>query len=114
MDVVAKAKPDGYTLGLATISQLVFNEYLFAHLPYDPRAVVPIIKLTAGSVVLAAHPSLPANSLRELIMLAKRQPNTIHYAVPQLGSPPHIFALLLTTSHCYYICTLALNCCVEA
>lgn len=94
MDVVAKARPDGYTIGVASIAQMVFNIYLFEKLPYDPlRDLTPVIKLVAGRVVVAAHPSFPANSIGDLIALAKAQPGTINYAVPQLGAPPHIFAL---------------------
>src|SRR4029453_12458817 len=86
MDIVAKAKPDGYTIGLATISQLVWNSYLFESLPYDPlRHIIPVSKLLAGKIVLAAHPSFPANSISELIALAKAQPGKIDYAVPQVA-----------------------------
>jgi tripartite-type tricarboxylate transporter receptor subunit TctC len=96
MDLVAKARPNGYTIGVASIAQMVFNLYLFEKLPYDPaRDLTPVIKLVAGRVVIAANPSFPANSVGDLIALAKAQPGTINYAVPQLGAPPHIFALEL-------------------
>jgi tripartite-type tricarboxylate transporter receptor subunit TctC len=88
MVLLARAKPDGYTIGIVSTSQLVFNRLLFKKLPYDSlHDFVPVTKLVAGKVVLAAHPSFPANSLRELIALAKAAPGKINYAVPQLGAP---------------------------
>jgi tripartite-type tricarboxylate transporter receptor subunit TctC len=87
---------DGQTLALATMSQAVFNAYLFAKLPYDPlRDLEPIAPLVSGAMALAAHPSLPANTLGEFVSLAKAQPGKYFIAMPQSGSPPHIIALLL-------------------
>ena len=96
INLVVTARPDGHTIGLVSTAQMVFNVYLFDKLPYDPvRDLTPVINLLAGPLAVAVHPSFPANSLRELIALAKTQPGKIHYAVPQLGAPPHIFALML-------------------
>jgi len=96
MQLVAKASPDGHTLGVATTSQLVFNSYLFARLPYHPlRDFEPVANLVAGQIVAAAHPSFRADSLSGLVSLARARPGTIHYAVPQIGSPPHVFALMI-------------------
>jgi tripartite-type tricarboxylate transporter receptor subunit TctC len=96
MDLVAKAAPDGYTLGIASTSQLIFNTYLFAKLPYDPaHDLRPVINIVSGGVALVAHPSFPANTLPELVALAKSNPGAIQYAIPQLGSPPHVIALSL-------------------
>ncbi len=94
MAAVARSAPDGYTLGLVTMSQAVFNSYLFAKLPYDPlRDLEPVAPLVTGAMVLAAHPLFPARSLSELIALAKAR--KLFMAMPQLGSPPHVVALLL-------------------
>jgi len=99
MDLLAKAPADGYTLGVASTSQLVFNSYLFSNLPYDPlRDLVPVALLVSGPVALAAHPSFSCNSLTDLIALAKARPGGIDYAVPQIGSPPHVMALLVAHS----------------
>ena len=96
MDAVARAKSDGYTLGLATMSQLVFNPYLFSKLPYDPaKDLVPVANLVSGPMVIAVHPSYPAKSLGELIEAARAQPGKLYYAVPALGSPPHVVSLLV-------------------
>ena len=96
MQGVATAAPDGYTIGLATISQLVFNEYLFAKLPYDPaRDLKPISTLATSASVLAAHPSLQVSGLPDLVALSKRDPGKLLLGIPANGSPPHIAALLL-------------------
>lgn len=91
-----QSAPDGHTLALATMSQAVFNSYLFAKLPYDPeRDLEPIAPLVTGAMVLAAHPSFPGRSLTELVALARVHPGKYFVAIPQAGSPPHIVALLL-------------------
>jgi tripartite-type tricarboxylate transporter receptor subunit TctC len=87
---------DGHTLALATMSQAVFNAYLFPKLPYDPlRDLEPVAPLVTGAMALAAHPSFPARALGEFATLARAQPGKVLMAIPQLGSPPHIVALLL-------------------
>jgi tripartite-type tricarboxylate transporter receptor subunit TctC len=95
MEAVARAAPDGYTIGLATMSQVVFNPFLFAKLPYDPaKDLAPIANLVSGPMVVATHSSHPIGSMRDLINAARAQPGKIHYAVPALGSPPHVVSLL--------------------
>jgi tripartite-type tricarboxylate transporter receptor subunit TctC len=97
MDALVHSAPDGYTLALATMSQLVFNSYLFAKLSYDPlRDLEPVSPLVTGAMAIAAHPSFAARSLEELIQLAKGQPGSLFMAIPQAGSPPHVIALLLS------------------
>jgi tripartite-type tricarboxylate transporter receptor subunit TctC len=96
MQDVARSAPDGGTMALATISQLVFNSYLFTKLPYAPirdfRAVAP---LAWTSSVLVANPSLPASTLPELIALSNKDPGKLLLGVPLSGAPPHIAGLLL-------------------
>ena len=78
------------------MSQAVFNPYLFATLPYDPRRdLVPIAKLVATSFVLAANPSLGVDSLAQIVALSQREPDRLLIGVPANGSPPHIAAILL-------------------
>jgi tripartite-type tricarboxylate transporter receptor subunit TctC len=94
MDLVAKARPDGYVVGLVSTAQMVFNTYLFEKLPYEAmRDFAPVSLLVIGQGAIAANPAFPANSMRELIALAKERPGRIDYAVPQMGAPPHIYAL---------------------
>lgn len=96
MSALVQSAADGHTVALATMSQAVFNAYLFAKLPYDPlRDLEPVSPLVTGAMALAAHPSFPANSLGEFVALAKSQPGKYFVAIPQSGSPPHIVALLL-------------------
>ena len=99
MGALIRSPADGYTLALATMSQAVFNSYLFAKLPYDPlRDLDPVAPLVTGSMVIAAHPTFPARTLPEMVALAKAQPGKLFVAIPQLGAPPHIVALLLNRS----------------
>lgn len=96
MQGVAGSPPDGYTIGLATISQLVFSSYLFSKLPYDPtRDLKPISTLAWSSSVLVAHPSLSASTLPEVVALSQKEPGKLLLGIPANGSPPHIAALLL-------------------
>jgi tripartite-type tricarboxylate transporter receptor subunit TctC len=96
MAALLQAAPDGHTLALATMSQAVFNAYLFAKLPYDAlRDLEPVTPLVTGAMALAAHPSFPARSLQEFVTLARAQPGRYFVAIPQSGSPPHIVAMLL-------------------
>ena len=90
------AKPDGYTIAIASTAQLVFNIYLFDTLPYEPvRGLLPVTKLVSGRVAIVANHALPANSVASLVTLARAKPGLIEYAVPQLGAPPHLFALMI-------------------
>lgn len=96
MQTLVKNVPDGYTIGLGTVSQVVFNSYLFSRLPYDPRHdIMPIAKLVASSFVLAAHPSVMPNDLAGIAALSQREPGKLLIGIPANGSPPHIAAILL-------------------
>ena len=96
MDALVKSAPDGHTVALATMSQAVFNSYLFTKLPYDPqRDLEPVAVLATGAMALAAHPSFPAQTFGELVAMAKAQPARIFMALPANGSPPHVIALLM-------------------
>jgi tripartite-type tricarboxylate transporter receptor subunit TctC len=95
METLIRSQPDGHTLGLASQSQMVFNQHLFEKLPYDPnRDVQPLIRLASVAVVLVAHPSLPVDSLRELAAYSRTKPNPLQVAVAPLGQPPHVLGLL--------------------
>jgi tripartite-type tricarboxylate transporter receptor subunit TctC len=95
MEAVLRSAPDGYTIGLASQSQMVFNQHLFEKLPYDAvRDVQPVLRLASVAIVVVAHPSLPADSFRDLISLARNRPNPLQVAVAPLGQPPHVLGLL--------------------
>ena len=86
---VAKAKPDGYTLLFHT-SAFVTNP-LITDVPYDPqKSFVPIAKPGGAAAVLSVHPSVKANSVKELIALAKQQPGKLVSSGAGIGSFGHL------------------------
>jgi len=90
-EVTARSAPDGYTMLMANDPTLSSNQYLYRKLPYDPvKDFSPVINLIAVPSVLIANPSFPANTLRELIALAKKKPGEITYGTFGLGSKTHI------------------------
>src|SRR5690349_909711 len=85
-ELVAKSAPDGYTLLVGASGAMTFNPGLYPKLPYDPqRDFAPITMLGSFPLIVATHPSLPAQSVKELIALAKAQPGKLNYAA---GSTP--------------------------
>ncbi len=94
-EFVAKAEPDGYTLLAAPPASLVISPLLFPHLPYDPRAFVPITVLTSGHLVLVTSPALGITSLADLVTRAKADPGKLTYASPGTGTPPHLTGEML-------------------
>lgn len=93
-DVVAKATPDGHTLGLVLSTVLTVNPSLYKKLPFDPdKDFRPIAIATTGGNMLVVHPSLPVNSVAEFVAFAKaatakKQP--ISYASGGIGNPGHL------------------------
>jgi tripartite-type tricarboxylate transporter receptor subunit TctC len=94
-DAVAKSQPDGYTLLMVSGTQTV-NETLYAHKPYQLlRDLVPIAPLIDTDLVLVAHPSVPAKTLGELLVLARAKPGSINYGSSGPGSNYHMAGELL-------------------
>ena len=88
-EVVAHARPDGYTLLINTIP-FVTNSLLYAKVPYDPFAdFLPVIWLCSSPATLVVNPSLPARSVRELLELAKSSPGGLNYSAAGAGTNPH-------------------------
>ena len=88
-EFAVKSAPDGYTLLLVAGSYTV-NPSLYK-LSFDPVSdVTPLIQLSQGPFVVAVHPSVPANNLKELIELARRQPDKLSYASAGSGSITHL------------------------
>ena len=97
-EAVAKAAADGYTILLATATTLSINPQVYAKLPYDAvRDFAPITPVVYFPYVIAAHPSLPANTIAELIALAKSKPGTLKYSTPGTASTNHLAGALLET-----------------
>src|SRR5258707_57401 len=75
---VVKAQPDGYTLLVADVGQIAINPHLFSKLPYAPlKDLAPVSMIGTSALYLVAHPSVPVNSLKELVALAKAQPGKL-------------------------------------
>ena len=97
-DIVAKAAPDGQTLLLGTNGPLVINQSLYARLPFNPLGdFAPITQVASIPIVLVAHPSVPANSVKELVSLAKSKPGGLTYASSGSGSGGHLAGALLAS-----------------
>jgi len=91
LDIVAKSAPDGYTIGMGPIGALAITRHMVARLPYDiERDFQPIALVTRGHLLLAVSPSLPVNSVKELIEYAKKNPGKLMNASSSNGSPGHV------------------------
>lgn len=88
-EFVAKAAPDGYTLLMAIGSTLTVNPNVYKSIGFDPdRDFRPISILTSGSLLLALHPTLPANSVSQFVAFAKKE--RVTYGTGGNGSPGHL------------------------
>ena len=89
-DAVAKAAPDGYTFGTVIAAHSV-NPTLNPKLPYDTMKDLAYVSQTSlAPLILIAHPSVPANNIKELIALAKAKPGTLNFASSGIGSAAHL------------------------
>ena len=88
---VAKADPDGYTLGLGGTGTLAIDPTLYGNVGYDPRKdFAPVGLIATSALVVCVHPSLPVRSIPDLIALAKREPGKLNYASAGTGSGIHL------------------------
>ena len=93
--IVAKAPPDGYTLGVGAAGALAANSSLYAQMPFDPvKDFRPVSMLAAIPFVVIGHPSLQAKTQQELIALAKAQPGKLSIAHGGNGTAMHLSAAL--------------------
>ena len=98
VDAVAKAAPDGYTIGIADNGPLAINPALYPKLPYNPvRDFAPVTLVANLPFILVVHPSLPVNNVAELVALAKSRPGQINYASVGNGSAVHLATELFKT-----------------
>jgi tripartite-type tricarboxylate transporter receptor subunit TctC len=96
VDLVAKAPPDGYTIGLAAAGALSLNSSLYSSMPFNPeKDLAPITMLAMIPFVLIANPSLPVADLRELIAAAKAKPGAIAFGHGGNATAMHLSGELL-------------------
>ena len=95
-DAVAKSAADGYTLLFTTDATFSINPHLYSKMPFDTqRDFTPVTMLVLLQQLLVAHPSLQADTLSQLISLAKSNPGKINYASYGSGSQPHLSGEML-------------------
>jgi tripartite-type tricarboxylate transporter receptor subunit TctC len=90
-DAVAKAVPDGYTLGLSILGPLAINPILFGKLPYDPKTDLALVTLLSSQPsVLAVNPALGVDSVAALVALLKKDPGKYNFGSIGAGSLSHL------------------------
>jgi tripartite-type tricarboxylate transporter receptor subunit TctC len=87
---VLTAEPDGYTLLMGSTSAVIIAPLVHKSAGYTSETFAPVAGVSETTEVLALHPSVPANSVAELVRLAKSQPNTLRYGSAGVGGLPHL------------------------
>src|SRR5258706_8909780 len=101
---VAKAAPDGYTLGVASTSTHVVAPNVYQKLEYDPvKDFAPVSLIAVSPYLLVVNPAVPAKSVRELVELARRQPGKMNYASAGIGSTTHLAMEMLKSASNTYV-----------
>jgi tripartite-type tricarboxylate transporter receptor subunit TctC len=91
IDAIAKAAPDGYTIGLGPVGALAITRHMVAKLPYDiERDLQPVALIGISYMLLAVSPKLPVHSVAELVDYAKKNPGRLFNASSSNGSPGHV------------------------
>ena len=94
MDYVAKSEPDGHTIGMVVTPMVILPA--LRKMPYDTlKDLAPVTMTGTSAIMIAAAPNLPANNLREVIEMAKKNPGKMTYASPGAGSSMHLAGELL-------------------
>ena len=90
-EFVVRSAPDGYTRLLSDVGALAISPSVYPSLPFDPiKDFAPVIMISYSPHVLAVHPSVPANSIKELIAFAKANPGKLNFANSGTGGAPHL------------------------
>lgn len=93
---VARAAADGYTMLFSPGSTMISNPFLFRDMPFDAeRDVVPVASIARLSLFLMVHPSVPANSIQELVAHIRANPGRLNYGSNGQGSSPHLAAEMM-------------------
>jgi tripartite-type tricarboxylate transporter receptor subunit TctC len=97
-ETVARSAPDGYTLVMGAVGTHAVNVSLFAKLPYDPvRDFAAVALVLEAEGLLVVHPSVPANSVADLIALARTKPGALSFASAGMGTASHLAGELFKT-----------------
>ncbi len=92
-DIVAKATPDGYTLLMTSGSIVAANQHMYKKLTYSPeKDLAPITMVASGPQIIAVSPGFAANSVKELIAMAKAKPRSINFGSAGFGTQTHLAA----------------------
>lgn len=95
-EITTRAAPDGYTILMATIASLAINPSLYGNLPFDPeKDLSPVIQVVDSTNILSLHPSVAANSVKDLIALAKAKP--MNFGSSGVGGTGHLAGELFNT-----------------
>jgi tripartite-type tricarboxylate transporter receptor subunit TctC len=90
-EFVVRAPADGYTLFFTTDSSITSNPHLYKTMPFDPiNDLAPVTQLIDLHQMVVVHPSVSANTMQELVTLAKAKPDTLNYGSYGSGSQPHL------------------------
>jgi tripartite-type tricarboxylate transporter receptor subunit TctC len=90
-EAIAKAEPDGYTLGLIQLGNVAINPHVYTDLTFDPMTdLVPVAPVTTSAILVIVNAQVPAKDLREFIALAKREPGKMSYGSGGPGTAPHL------------------------
>jgi len=90
-EAIAKAPPDGYTIGLIQLGNVAINPHIYADMTFDPlNDLVPVAPVTSSPILFVANAKVAANDLRELIALAKQSPGKLSYGSGGPGTAPHL------------------------
>lgn len=94
-EAAVRSAPDGYTLQLASTSEVSINRSLYTKLSYDPlKDLAPITGVASTPMVLIVHPSMPVKTIKDLVALAKARPGQINYSSAGSGTTTHLSAEL--------------------
>ena len=88
-EVVAKAAPDGYTIGIMTAGQII-AAVTRKTMPYDTNTLTPVARVADASLMIVTRPDFPANDVKELIALAKADPGKLVFASPGFAATQHL------------------------
>jgi tripartite-type tricarboxylate transporter receptor subunit TctC len=91
VEAVVKAEPDGYTLGLIQLGNVAINPWVYTDMSFDPlNDIVPVAPMTSSAILVVANAKVPADNLRDLIALAKKEPGKLAYGSAGPGTAPHL------------------------